>query len=124
MVLFTYSYESKGRQLANQKEKVKKAIPGAVFVEDIEKPVKIQQVKRVDDLNKKMAQVKVSDKITAEAQEADSNSKKIRKLKKLLREIEQIEEKVQSNQVVEKEQLEKLKKKESILNEISELGDE
>jgi partner of Y14 and mago protein len=124
--------------MSNQKERIKKTIPGAIFVDDLETESKqansnTSSVKKpparlvsneITSLTKKMGEIKVSTKITAEAQEADAKNKKIRKLKKTLREIEQIEEKLRKGENVEKEQMEKLKKREEVLDELEKLGDE
>ncbi|CAF0761519.1 unnamed protein product [Brachionus calyciflorus] len=117
-------YESKGAQIAKQKEKVKKTIPGAIFVDDLEREQKekIKKTDKTEGLSKRMSEIKISTKITPEQIEADMRQKKARKLKKLLREIEQIEEKMNKNQPVEKEQIEKLKKKDDIEKELNELG--
>jgi uncharacterized protein with WD repeat len=115
--------------MAKAKQTTRKTIPGAVFVEEVEKASKSANKKTVDradvsHLAGKLSEIKVSSKITAEQMEEDAKQKKIRKLKKVLREIEQIEEKLRDKQAVEKEQMEKLKKKESILSELEELGAE
>ena len=113
-----FRYEPKGTQLAKQKEKIKKSIPGAVFVDDLEneqkeksntkqKPKSTNSIRQneINKLNKMMSDIKVSNKITPEQIEADQKQKNVRKLKKQLREIEQIEEKVNNGQQVEKEQM-------------------
>ncbi len=71
-----------------------------------------------------MSEIKVSNRITPEQIEADQKQKTIRKLKKQLREIEQIEEKVNNHHQIEKEQMEKIKKKESIISELESLGED
>ena len=127
-------YESRGSQLARQqqsnREKPRQLPPGAVFVEDTKTANKKKEKKPdekaqapVNMLSKMMAEIKVTNKISGEDFEADQKNKQIRKLKKTLREIEQLEEKMQSGQLPnpEKEQLEKLKRKEAILQEIQEL---
>lgn len=118
-----FRYESKGQQIAKQKEKIKKTIPGAVFVDDLEREhkEKSKKTEKSSELTKKMAEIKISNKITPEQIEADMKQKKIRKLKKSLREIEQIEEKLKINQSVELGQLEKVKRKENIIRELEEL---
>ena len=78
----------------------------------------------VSQLTKRMSEIKVSNKITIEAQEADLANKKARKLRKVLREIELIEEKLRNGENVEKEQVEKLKKKHEVMSELVELGEE
>lgn len=121
-----FRYESKGTQIAKQKEKIKKTIPGAVFVDDLEREQK-EKFKKPDkslELTKKMSEIKISNKITPEQIEADIKQKKIRKLKKILREIEQIEEKVSTNQSVEIGQLEKVKKKGDIIKELEDMDEE
>ncbi len=114
--------------MAKRKEETKKkTIPGAVFVEDLKKEQKVTKKKendQVGELSKKMSEIKVTNTISGEQIEADLKMKKIRKLKKTLREIEQIEEKLKAGQQIEKEQLEKLKKKESIFDELKSLGEE
>lgn len=113
--------------MAKRKEETKKTIPGAVFVEDLQKEkkaIKKKENDHVTELSKKMSEIKVTNTISGEQIEADLKMKKIRKLKKTLREIEQIDEKLKAGQQVEKEQLEKLKKKESILEELQSLGEE
>ncbi len=130
-----FRYEPKGTQLAKQKEKIKKNIPGAVFVDDLEnqvkdksnlkqKPINSIRQNEINKLNKMMSEIKISNKITPEQIDADNKQKHVRKLKKHLREIEQIEEKVNNGQQVEKEQMEKIKKKESILSELESLGED
>jgi hypothetical protein len=119
--------------MAKQKEKIKKGIPGAVFVADLEKESREKpsasrasnssRSNELSKLTKMMSDIKVSNKITGEQFEADLKQKQIRKLKKQLREIESIEEKVKANQTVEKEQLEKLKKKDTLIEELSDLGE-
>jgi len=113
--------------MAKRKEEPKKTIPGAVFVEDLKKEPKVTKKKennQVDELSKRMSDIKVTSLISGEQIEADLNMKKIRKLKKTLREIEQIDEKLKAGHQIEKEQSEKLKKKESILDELKSLGEE
>jgi len=121
-------YESKGTQMAKKKEAVKKTIPGAVFVED--KKDKSNQKKKeaeaaaaTSSLTKQMSEIKISSKITPEQIEADLKLKSIRKLKKQLREIEQLEEKIANGSLVtpEKEQLDKISKKQTVIEQLDEL---
>ena len=72
-----------------------------------------------------MSEIKISSKITPEQIEADQKLKTIRKLKKQLREIEQLEEKIENGQLAtpEKEQLEKISKKETVIKQLNELGE-
>ena len=106
---------------------VKKGPPGAMFVDDLEKEKKQKKKEKLDtsDVTKMIAEIKISNKITPEQIEADLRQKQIRKLKKMLREIEQLEERIKSGdlKVPEKDQLEKIKKKESILAELENTDD-
>ena len=80
----------------------------------------------VNDLSKKVSEIKISSKITQAQIEEDMRQKQIRKLRKTLREIEQIEEKMSGateRDQVDKGQLEKLKKKEATLQELKDLGE-
>jgi len=79
----------------------------------------------VNDLSKKVSEIKISSKITQAQIEEDMRQKQIRKLRKTLREIEQIEEKMSGTErdQVDKGQLEKLKKKEATLQELKDLGE-
>ena len=122
--LFIYRYESKGAQLAKKKENTPKTIPGAVFAEDQKEKTKKKEKtnETTSSLTKKMSEIQISSKITPEQIEADLKQKQVRKLKKQLREIEQLEEK-QRNEKLEKEQLEKISKKESIIEQLNELGE-
>ena len=118
--------------MAKKKEPVKKTIPGAVFVED-QKDKSNQKKKETETaaaaatslLTKQMSEIKISSKITPEQIEADQKLKTIRKLKKQLREIEQLEEKIENGQLAtpEKEQLEKISKKETVIKQLNELGE-
>lgn len=121
-----FRYESKGQQIAKQKEKIKKNIPGAVFVDDLEREQKEKSKKteKCSDLVKKMSDIKISNKITPEQIEADMRQKQIRKLKKLIREIEQIEDKIKMNQSVELGQLDKVKRKQILIKELEDLEKE
>jgi partner of Y14 and mago protein len=114
--------------MAKKKEAVKKTIPGAVFVED--KKDKSNQKKKeaeaaaaTSSLTKQMSEIKISSKITPEQIEADLKLKSIRKLKKQLREIEQLEEKIANGSLVtpEKEQLDKISKKQTVIEQLDEL---
>ncbi len=120
--------------MAKKKESVKKTIPGAVFVED-QKDKSNQKKKETETatataaatslLTKQMSEIKISSKITPEQIEADQKLKTIRKLKKQLREIEQLEEKIANGQLAtpEKEQLEKISKKQTVIQQLNELGE-
>jgi hypothetical protein len=70
-----------------------------------------------------MSEIKITSSITGEQIEADLKMKQLRKLKKQLREIEQLEEKIKSGEMKnpEKDQLEKIKRKENIIEEIEQL---
>lgn len=122
-------YEPKGTQGKRETlctAAIKPVIPGALFVDDSsinKKHTKTKEDNKIKNLSNRVAEIKISNSITREQIENDVRQKKIRKLKKILREIEQIEEKMQQNINVEKEQLEKRMKKETILNELIELGE-
>lgn len=122
-------YEPKGTQGKHETlctAANKPVIPGALFLDDssIKKNhTKNKEDDRIKKLSIRVAEIKISNSITREQIENDERQKKIRKLKKTLREIVQIEEKMQHNIFVEKEQLEKRMKKETILNELKELGE-
>jgi len=70
-----------------------------------------------------MAKVMISSCITGEQIEAEENFKKVRKLKKQLREIEILEEKQLAGEVLAKEQLEKVKRKNEIFSQIKDFED-
>lgn len=112
------------------KEQPKKGIPGAVFVDDGKKDQKLNTKNKeksatasgLNEINKKMAEIKIATAISGEQIEEEQKNKQIRKLKKSLREIELIEEKIKNGQQVELTQIEKAKKKESIIDELKQLG--
>jgi hypothetical protein len=142
--LDSLSYEPKAAQLAKQKEpnqRIPGLPPGSTFVQSdatkTKQPklapsfVSNQKTTQASEsslttINQLMSNIKISSKITSEQIEANARSKQIRKLKKQLREIESIDEKMRANgeQRLEKEQLEKLKRREAIVNELSELGED
>ena len=138
-----HSYESKASQLAKQKESSQKrpGIPGGTFVEtataSAKSAVKDKQSQQstpaqasgsgLSTINQLMSNIQISSKITSEQIEAEARSKQIRKLKKQLREIEAIEEKTQAaggEHRLEKEQLDKLKRREAIVDELAALGED
>ena len=125
------SYEPKGAQISKQRQEAPKGIPGLVFADDAKTKTKSKESKQaaassgMNDLGKKMSEIKISSKITAAQIEEDLRVKQIRKLKKVLREIQQIEEKMNGpdNTQPDKAQTEKLKKKEATIQELEDLGE-
>ena len=70
-----------------------------------------------------MSEIKVTANITGEQIEADIKFKKLRKLKKKLRDIEDLETKIKSGIQIEDTQMEKVKRKQEVIDEIEELED-
>ena len=112
-------------RLNNEKSSVRKGPVGAVFVEETSKKGKKSEKvldKDTKQVTKMMADIKVVTSITGAQIEADEKAKKLRKLRKNLREIESLEEK-QKLGSLEQSQLDKVKRKQEIMDEIEELED-
>jgi len=75
----------------------------------------------VKEVSQKMAEIKVSSRITGEQIEEEERAKRARKLRKQLREIEALEEKAAAGGVLEKEQREKVARKAEIAGQVEEL---
>ena len=98
-----------------------------MFVEDKNKTAKKSEKNKslnadTKEMTKMMGEIKVVASITGAQIEAEEKAKKLKKLKKNLREIESLEEKSKTN-TLEQSQLNKIKRKQEILDEIEELED-
>ncbi len=117
-----FRYTTRGLQQVKQ-EPVKRAPPGAVFADagQKSKPKSDNLQAAVKEVSQKMAEIKVSSRITGEQIEEEERAKRARKLRKQLREIEALEEKAAAGGVLEKEQREKVARKAEIGRQVEEL---
>lgn len=137
MKLFYLSYETRHSKSKKENEPKSKAPPGAVFVE----PPKLEPPKpkkketkvpahkiEVASLAAQLEKVTIANKKFEEKNSTtlDDQAKQARKLKKLLRQIQELEEKIKNNpsEKLEKEQLEKISKKQTIIDELNDLGED
>jgi partner of Y14 and mago len=128
------SYETKQSQLRRERESDKverRGPPGAVFVDELKfkeqqssKKTKTKKQQndftKVESIAEQMAKIELSNK---KHDSLDERTKNIRKLKKNLRQIKELEEKSKTDKL-EKEQLEKISRKEHIIAELLELGED
>lgn len=127
------TYETKQSQLRKDREldtSKRRGPPGAVFVEE-QKPSQQQSKKvstkkqqsditKVDSIAEQIAKIELSNK---KHESLDERTKNVRKLKKTLRQIKDLEEKSKTEKL-EKEQLEKIARKDQIITELLELGED